>query len=95
MIHAEKKHWCIVVGYAGLLIASIFGDVNWRVGGVAWNGLFQAFGPTLGTLVLSTGTLFLMMRKRISIAHGLASVMLLIAISLLCLVVTVPVMMGV
>lgn len=91
----EKKHWSVVITYSGLLIVSVFVNPLWPFGRVAWNGLFQVFGPTLGTVLLTAGTLILMIGRRISAVNGIAAVALLIVVSLVCLAFTIPVMMHV
>ncbi len=93
MASNEKRHWCITVGYAALLVASALTSPHWSIGDLLRNGLLQILAPTVGTLVLSAGTLVLMLRRRISIAHGVASIVLLVAVSLVCLCITIPPMM--
>ncbi len=95
MSSIEKKHWSVVIVYAGLLILSVFVDPNWRVNGVAWNLTFWILGPTFGTLLLSAGTLVLVARRKVSIRNGIVAIAFLIVVSLICLFLTVPIMMSV
>ena len=95
MSRTEKKQWSVVITYSGLLIVSVFVNPLWPFGRVAWNGLFQIFGPTLGTVLLSAGTLILMARRKISVRNGIAAIAFLAIISVVCLALTVPAMMHV
>lgn len=95
MSRTEKKHWSVVIAYSGLLIVSVFVNPLWPFGRVAWNGLFQAFGPTLGTVFLSCGTLILMARWKMSVRNGIATIVFLAIISVVCLASTIPAMMSV
>jgi hypothetical protein len=98
MTISEKRHWIVVLAYSGLLGLSLvlfFADANRRIGRVAWNALFQAFAPTIGTGVLLLGTLVQMVRARISVLNGIAAIVLIVAVSFVCLALTIPIMMGV
>lgn len=95
MTKNEKKLWSVVLAYGGLLIVSVFVDPNWGVEGVASNLTFWILGPTLGTFLLLVGTLALVAGRKISIQSGIAAVVFLVAVSLVCLSVTVPIMMTV
>ena len=95
MSSMEKKYWIISVAYCVLLTVSVFANPNGPAGGVAWYGLFQMFGPTLGTILLSGGTLILMTRRKISVVNGVVAIVFLVVVSLVCLAFTIPVMMHV
>jgi len=96
MTSNEKRLWSVVLFYAGLLALSAFVvSPNWRVGGVAWNLTFWILGPTLGTLLLSAGTLVLVAGRKISVRNGIAAIVFLAVISAVCLAFTFPAMMSV
>jgi len=95
MSSMEKKHWSVVFAYSGLLVVSVFVHPLWPFRGVAWNMLFQVYGPTLGTVLLVGGTVMLMINRKISIVNGITAIVFLIVVSLGCLAFTIPVMMHV
>jgi len=98
MTVSEKRYWIIILAYCGLLCVSLllfFAEPDWRIGAVAWNALFQAFGPTVGTIILLLVALVQMARRNISVLNGVSGIMLIMAVSFVCLLLTVPIMMGV
>lgn len=98
MRDVEKGHWKLILIYGGVLCVSLLvflARPDWRAGGVAWNSLFQVFGPTVGTVVLCGITVARMVTTKISPATGIASMGLLAVISGACLAVTLPMMMHV
>jgi len=98
MTVSEKRYWIIILAYCGLLCVSLLlflAEPDWRIGAVAWNALFQAFGPTVGTIILLLVALVQMARRNISVLNGVGGIMLIMAVSFVCLLLTVPIMMGV
>lgn len=98
MTKSDKKHWIVVLIYGSLLLISLgvfLKEPRWRIGGIAWNGLFQGLGPTLGTFLLVGFTTLQMVGKRISLACGFGSIAFLIVISFICLALTLPIMMSI
>lgn len=98
MTVSEKRYWIILLTYCGLLCLSLLlfvADPDWRIGVIAWNGLFQMFGPTVGTIVLLLVTLAQLARRKISVLNGVVGMILLMAVSFVCLFLTVPIMRGV
>jgi hypothetical protein len=93
----EKSHWRLVLFYVGLLALSALAFVAYPNPMMSpnWNGLFQIFGPTIGTLLLSGFTLMRVVGGRVSIVNGVAAILLLVAISFGCLALTMPIMMGI
>ena len=93
MTKSDKKHWIVILVYSSLLLISLLvylKEPNWRIGGIPWNFLFQTFVPTLGTLFLVIFTAMQMVRKRISQTCGFCSIACLLAVSFICLFVTMP-----
>ena len=98
MTKSEKKHWIVVLIYGGLLCLSLVAflkEPNWRVGGIAWNGLFLCLGSTIGTFLLVGFTVLQMIGKRISLACGMGAVALLVVVSFMCMALTMPILMGI
>ena len=98
MTVSEKRYWIIILAYCGLLCVSLLlflAEPDWRIGAVAWNALFQAFGPTVGTIILLLVALVQMARRKISVLNGVGGIMFIMAVSFVCLLLTVPIMMGV
>jgi len=92
----EKGLWGVVASYAALLGLSAFViDPNWRVGGIASNLLFWMVGPTIGTALLAGATLILMISGKISVTNGVTAILFLIAVSVVCLAFTIPMMMSI
>ena len=97
MTKPDKKHWIVVLVYGGLLCLSVvvfLREPNRDTGGVQrLIGGFQLLGPTIGTFLLVGFTVVQMVGKRISPACGMGAIALLVAVSLLCLALTIPIMM--
>ncbi|HSW02469.1 MAG TPA: hypothetical protein VLI39_20060 [Sedimentisphaerales bacterium] len=96
MTVSEKRYWIILLTYCGLLCLSLLlfvADPDWRIGTVAWNAFFQVFGPTVGTIVLLLVTLVQLARRKISVLNGVVGMILLMAVSFVCLFLIVPIMM--
>jgi hypothetical protein len=92
---SEKRHWMVVLVYTGLLCLSLLlfpANPEWRIGRIAWNAAFQLLGSTIGTGILLAGKLTQMVGARVSVLHGVVTVVLLAGVSFVCLALTIPIM---
>ena len=93
MTKADKKHWMVASIYGALLCISLVVFLQNPRRQIAFAA--QLAGPTIGTFVLLGFTMVQMAGKRISLACGIGAIVFLVAISVMCLALTMPIYMGV
>lgn len=97
MKRSDRIHLAVSAVYAMLLTMALVGfllEPNPMVY-PNWNGLAVSLGPIAGTPVVILITLIQMARRKISLGTGLVAIVVLLAISFLCLALTWPIMMGI
>ncbi len=88
----EKIHWIIILVYEGLLCLSLVTFLKDPGSSPKIASFATALGPTIGTIILVGVTLVHIAGRRMRPACGLCVIAFLVAVSLVCLILAVPLM---
>ena len=94
----DKMYFIVSVAYSIIVIVSHFilrAYPEWRMAGIAWNALFQIFGPTIGSLAIIVLMVVLWSQRKISGKVLLLSVVPLLIISVVCFYSSFMIMQGI